>query len=165
MALRLGMDLRGTKIEIAAFDEADATVHRERVAAPHGDYDATLTAIAGLVGRAESRLGRRGSVGLGIPGTLSPATGLVKGANSVWLIGRPLDRDLATLLGRPVRLANDANCFALSEATDGAGAGCAVVFSAILGTCVGGGVAIDGRVLTGANAIAGGEWGKIPCPA
>ena len=163
MALRIGVDLGGTKIEIAAFDEAGRGVLRERVPAPQDDYGATLRAIVDLVAGAESRLGRRGSVGIGIPGTLSPATGLVKNANSVWLTGHALDRDLADLLGRPVRLANDANCFALSEATDGAAAGMDIVFGAILGTGVGGGAAIGGRVLTGANAVAG-EWGHNPLP-
>ena len=164
MALRIGVDLGGTKIEIAAFDETASAVLRERIPAPKGDYRATLRAIADLIHGVEARLGRRGSVGIGIPGTLSPATGLVKNANSVWLIGRPLDADLAALLSRPVRLANDANCFALSEATDGAAAGYDPVFGAILGTGVGGGVVTGGRVLTGANAVAG-EWGHNPLPA
>lgn len=164
MALRLGVDLGGTKIEIAAFDETGAAVLRERMRAPRDDYGATLRAIVDLVLGVEARLGRRGSVGIGIPGTLSPATGLIKNANSVWLIGRALDADLAALLSRPVRLANDANCFALSEATDGAAAGQEIVFGAILGTGVGAGVVVGGRVLTGANAVAG-EWGHNPLPA
>ncbi len=131
---------------------------------PRDDYDATVTAIAELVARIERDAGARGTVGVGIPGTISPATGLVKNANSTWLIGRPLGQDLPRLLDRPVRFANDANCFALSEATDGAAAGARVVFGVILGTGVGGGIVIDGRVIVGANAIAG-EWGHNPLPA
>jgi fructokinase len=133
------------------------------VATPRDDYEATLAAIASLVEDLESTLGARGTVGVGIPGAISPATGLVKNANSVWLIGRPLDRDLSARLGRPVRTANDANCFALSEATDGAGRGARVVFGVIVGTGTGGGVAVDGSVLVGPNAVAG-EWGHNPLP-
>jgi len=161
--MRIGVDLGGTKIEIAALDRDGAFAVRERQASPVGDYDATVRAIRELVLAAEAKLGLACTVGIGIPGAISPATGLVKNANSTWLNGRPLDRDLATTLGRSVRIANDANCFALSEAIDGAGHGKRVVFGVILGTGVGGGIAVDGRVLTGPNAIAG-EWGHNPLP-
>ncbi|MFN3461381.1 MAG: ROK family protein [Oceanibaculum sp.] len=162
--MRIGIDLGGTKIEIAALDAADgAVLARERIATPRGDYHATIAAIRDLVAGVEARLGRRGTVGIGIPGAISPATGLVKNANSTWLIGRPFDRDLETALGRPVRLANDANCFALSEAVDGSAAGAGIMFGVILGTGVGGGIVVNGRVLTGANAISG-EWGHNPLP-
>jgi len=160
---RIGVDLGGTKIEAAAIDR-DGQVHaRRRVATPVGDYDATIAAVAALVRGLEAELGSRLTVGVGIPGTAIPGTGLIKNANSIWLIGRPLGRDLQTALGRPVRLANDANCFALSEASDGAATGCANVFGVILGTGVGGGVVIGGRIVVGANAIAG-EWGHNPLP-
>src|SRR5438067_5284769 len=162
--MRIGIDLGGTKIEGLAVD-ADGTERlRRRIAAPRGDYDRTLTAVADLVRAIEHDAGARGSVGIGIPGAVSPATDLIKNANSTWLIGRPLAADLARMLDRPVRLANDANCFALSEATDGAGAGAAVVFGVILGTGTGAGLVVDGRVLVGANAIAG-EWGHNPLPS
>jgi fructokinase len=161
--MRIGIDLGGTKTEIVALGEDGGELLRERVATPQGDYAATLAAIAGLVGAAEARLGARGSVGIGIPGAESRATGLVKNANSTWLIGKPLRRDLEQALGRPVRIMNDANCFALSEATDGAAAGAEVVFGVILGTGVGGGIVVRGQVLTGINAIAG-EWGHNPMP-
>lgn len=156
--MRLGVDLGGTKIEIVALGEGGEELLRERTATPQGDYAATVAAVATLVAAAEAKLGRRGSVGVGIPGAESRVGGLVKNANSTCLIGRPLRQDLAQALGREVRLANDANCFALSEAVDGAGAGAAVVFGVILGTGVGGGIVVEGRVLAGANAIAG-EWG------
>jgi fructokinase len=161
--MRIGVDLGGTKIEIAALTPDGAFVHRERHASPVGDYAATVRAIRDLVATAEGKLGYTCTLGIGIPGTISPATGLVKNANSTWLNGRPLDRDLAEALNREVRIANDANCFALSEATDGAGKGKRVVFGVILGTGVGGGIVIDGKVLTGPNAIAG-EWGHNPLP-
>jgi fructokinase len=161
--MRIGVDLGGTKIEIAALGPDGAFALRERTAAPVGDYEATVRTIHGLVAAAETKLARRCSVGIGIPGAISPVTGLVKNANSTWLNGRPLDRDLAAALGREVRIANDANCFALSEATDGAGQGKRVVFGVILGTGVGGGVVVDGKALTGPNAIAG-EWGHNPMP-
>ena len=137
---------------------------RRRIAAPRGDYRDTLDAVRGLVGEIEQDLGVSGTVGVGIPGSVSPATGLIKNSNSTWLNGRPFTDDLARLLDRQVRFANDANCFALSEATDGAAAGARIVFGVIIGTGTGGGVVIDGRVLTGANAI-GGEWGHNPLPA
>ncbi|MFQ5783823.1 MAG: ROK family protein [Alphaproteobacteria bacterium] len=161
--MRIGVDLGGTKIEAIALDAAGEALARRRIATPRGDYDGTVAAIVGLVGDIESGLGMRGSVGIGIPGAESRATGLIKNANSVWLIGRPFARDLAAALGRPVRIANDANCFALSEAADGAAAGVSTVFGVILGTGVGGGVVIDGRVHTGINAVAG-EWGHNPLP-
>jgi fructokinase len=163
---RLGVDLGGTKIEIVALDAAGREQLRLRVPSPRDDYGATLAAIAALVADAERRLDvvpGMASVGVGTPGSLSRTTGLLRGANSVWLNGRPLARDLEATLSRPVRMTNDANCFALSEATDGAGAGAAVVFGAILGTGVGGGIVLGGRVLIGANAIAG-EWGHNPLP-
>ncbi|MCS6853777.1 MAG: ROK family protein [Elioraea sp.] len=160
--IRLGIDLGGTKTEIIALDERGAERFRRRTATP-GDYDGVVRLIAELVAAADRETGARGSVGIGMPGCLSPATGLVKGANSTFLNGRPFDRDLAEALGRPVRIANDANCFALSEATDGAAAGARVVFGVILGTGCGGGVVVDGRVLTGPHAIAG-EWGHTPLP-
>ena len=161
--MRIGIDLGGTKIEIIALSQAGEILARERRPTPMGDYDATVAAISELVAGVEAQCGRTGTVGVGIPGAADPATGLVKNANSVWLIGRPFERDLAQSLGRPVRIANDANCFTLSEATDGAAAGAAVVFGAILGTGVGGGIAVDGSTITGVNAIAG-EWGHNPLP-
>lgn len=161
--MRLGIDLGGTKIEIVALADDGAELLRRRVAAPRGEYMDTVMAIAALVEGVEGELGQRGSVGIGIPGAESRATGLIKNANSTWLIGKPLRRDLRALLQRDVRLANDANCFALSEAVDGAAAGAEVVFGVILGTGVGGGIVVAGRVLAGANAIAG-EWGHNRLP-
>jgi fructokinase len=160
---RLGVDVGGTKIEAIALAPDGTEQARLRVPTPRGDYAATLAAIADLVARVAVDADPGDPVGVGIPGTLSPATGLVKNANTVWLNGQPLDRDLARALGRPVRVANDANCFAVSEARDGAGAGARTVFGVILGTGVGGGVVVDGRVLAGANAVAG-EWGHNPLP-
>ena len=163
---RIGVDLGGTKIEAIALDGEGAELLRRRVAAPRGDYAATLATIAALVAAVEEGAGIApglASVGVGTPGSRSPRTGLLRGSNSVWLNGRPIREDLEARLGRPVAVANDANCFALSEATDGAGAGAAVVFGVILGTGVGGGVVIDGRALAGRNAIAG-EWGHNPLP-
>jgi fructokinase len=161
----LGIDLGGTKIEIAALAPDDGRfLLRERVATPREGYDAVLDAIAQLVHAAERRLGAAGlPLGIGIPGCLSPASGRVKGANSTALNGRAFDRDLEALLQRTVRIQNDANCLAVSEAVDGAGAGARVVFAAILGTGVGAGIAIDGRAWKGANGIAG-EWGHNPAP-
>jgi fructokinase len=161
--MRLGVDVGGSKIEIIALGDDGSVLLRERVPTPQGDYMATVMAVAGLVEVAEQKLGARGSVGVGIPGTESRTSGLIKNANSTCLIGMPLRRDLQALLQREVRLANDANCFALSEAADGAGAGLQTVFGVILGTGVGGGIVVDGKVLTGANAIAG-EWGHNPMP-
>jgi len=161
--LRLGLDLGGTKTEIAALNAEGQIVYRERVASPRGDYPATLETIRNLVLSAEVELGAKGTVGLAMPGAISPATGLVKNANSTWLNGKPFDRDLEQALERPVRLANDANCFALSEAVDGAGADARVVFGVIAGTGIGGGIVVDRKLLTGPNAIAG-EWGHNPLP-
>lgn len=163
MSLRIGIDLGGTKIEAVAFGADGSERFRRRVVSPRGDYDGTVAAIARLVADAQDACGEQGTVGVGMPGTISPASGLVKNANSTWLNGRPLHTDLERALGRPVRLANDANCFALSEATDGAAAGADVVFGVILGTGTGGGVVISGRTLIGANAI-GGEWGHNALP-
>jgi fructokinase len=160
---RIGIDLGGTKTEGAAIDVSGTVRVRQRVATPANDYAATIDAIIALIGAIEQAIGAAAPVGIGIPGAVSPLTGLVKNANSTWLIGRPLQRDLEMALGRPVRLANDANCFALSEATDGAGAGMGTVFGVILGTGVGGGIAIGGRIVVGVNAIAG-EWGHNPLP-
>jgi fructokinase len=161
---RLGVDLGGTKIEIAALDR-DGTIRlRRRMPTPRDDYPATVAAIAALVDAAERELGGQGSVGIGIPGTISALTGRVKNANSTWLNHRPLREDLNAALGREVRIQNDANCLAVSEAADGAGAGAEVVFAAILGTGVGAGIAVHGRPLSGANGIAG-EWGHVPLPA
>ena len=156
--MRIGVDLGGTKIEAIALEGA-REVFRKRVATPRGDYDATLAAVAALV----NDIGK-GSVGIGIPGALSRVTGLVKNANSTWLIGKPLKQDLERVLGREIKVENDANCFALSEAVDGAGKGAGVVFGVILGTGVGGGIVVDGKVLVGPNAIAG-EWGHNPLPS
>ncbi len=160
---RIGIDLGGTKTEGAAIDGMGSVRARRRIATPAGDYRATVAAIAAIVAAIEQELGQLASVGIGMPGAISPATGLVKNANSTWLIGRPLQRDLEAALARPVRLANDANCFALSEAVDGAAAGCKTVFGAILGTGVGGGIVVGAKLLDGANAIAG-EWGHNPLP-
>ena len=159
---RIGIDLGGTKIECIALDRTGQEAMRQRIATPKG-YRATLDSISALVGEAEQKWGGRASVGIGIPGVISPVTGLVKNANSTWLIGKSFDRDLAEALGRTVRLANDADCFALSEAKDGAAAGAPVVFGVILGTGVGGGIVINGQLGTGPNAIAG-EWGHNPLP-
>ena len=159
---RIGIDLGGTKIEALALDAAGVECFRRRVPTPRGDYHRTMEAIAELVADAE-RVAGESTVGLGIPGAVSPATGLIKNANSVWLNGRPLRADLERRLGREVRLANDANCFALSEAVDGAAAGARVVFGVIIGTGTGGGIVVDRQVLGGANAI-GGEWGHNPLP-
>jgi fructokinase len=158
MEVRLGIDLGGTKTEIVALEADGREILRRRVATPQQDYQATVATIAALVEAAERQLGRRGTVGVGIPGAESRVTGLVKNANSTWLIGQPLRLDLQALLQRPVRVENDANCFALSEARDGAAMGAEVVFGVILGTGVGGGIVVRGQTLTGANAIAG-EWG------
>jgi len=159
--MRIGIDLGGTKIEGIAIDENGVELARLRVPTPRGSYADIVQAIAGLVTDVELSVGEKGSVGVGIPGAMSPATGLVKNANTTELIGHPLDKDLSQALGREVRVANDANCFVLSEATDGAGTGGQVVFGVILGTGVGGGITVDGRLLTGAHAIAG-EWGHNP---
>jgi fructokinase len=161
--MRIGIDLGGTKIEGAALAPDGAFAARLRVPTPACDYDGTIRAVVTLVERLQALAGLARSVGVGIPGAISPASGLVKNANATWLIGRPLGRDLAAALGRPVRVANDANCFAVSEAADGAAAGAAVVFGVILGTGVGGGLVVGGRPLQGTNSIAG-EWGHNPLP-
>lgn len=164
--MKLGIDLGGTKIEIIALDNQGVELLRQRVPTPQGDYSATLHAIENLVRSAESELGQRGSVGIGTPGTISKATGLLKNSNSVHLNGKPVFQDLESLLQRKVMISNDANCFALSEATDGAASGASVVFGVIIGTGVGAGIVVNGRVLTGPNGIAG-EWGhnSLPWPA
>jgi len=161
--VRIGIDLGGTKIEGLALSDDGRELARRRVATPRGEYDATVDAVVSIVAALESEVGGRGTVGVGMPGAISPASGVVKNANSTWLIGRPFAEDLGAALGRPVRLANDANCFALSEAIDGAGAGAEVVFGVILGTGTGGGVVVRRHVLTGPNAVAG-EWGHNALP-
>jgi fructokinase len=163
MTLSIGIDLGGTKIELAALDASGREVYRRRVPTPQGDYAATVRAVSGLVLEFESHAKKTATVGIGIPGALSRVTGLVKNANSTCLIGHDLKGDLEKSLGREIRIANDANCFALSEAVDGAGKGAAVVFGVILGTGVGAGIVVNGEVLTGPNAIAG-EWGHNPLP-
>jgi fructokinase len=160
--MRIGIDLGGTKIEAIALDDRGCEQFRNRVPSPRGDYDGTIEAVRSLIADAERAAGPA-SVGIGIPGAISPATGLIKNANSTWLNGRPLAQDLESRLGRPIRLANDANCLALSEAADGAAAGQSVVFGVIIGTGTGGGIVVDGRIVVGANAI-GGEWGHNPLP-
>ncbi|GAA0249708.1 Fructokinase [Methylorubrum aminovorans] len=163
-ALRIGIDLGGTKIAGIVLDADGATRAESRVPTPRGNYEGTLDAIAGLVAALERQAGTAGaSVGVGMPGAISRATGLIKNANSLWLNGRPFAEDLAARLGRPVRVENDANCLAVSEAVDGAGAGEAIVWAIILGTGVGSGIALQGQALTGRNAIAG-EWGHNPLP-
>jgi fructokinase len=161
--MRIGIDLGGTKIEALAIDNQGVELARHRIDTPRDDYDATILAMAGLVRRLEEEIGSVGTVGAGIPGSISRITGLVKNSNSTWLNGRPLDKDLTAALGREVRIANDANCLAVSEAIDGAAAGKHVVFGVILGTGCGGGVAIGGRVHEGPNGVAG-EWGHNPLP-
>ncbi len=161
--MRIGIDIGGTKIELAALDDRGAVVLRERTPTPSGDYDATLDAIATLCTAAERRLDCHARVGIATPGALSLRDGRMKNANSTCLNGRPLKQDLERRLAREVRMANDANCFALSEAVDGAGKGASIVFGVILGTGVGGGIVAHGRILEGANAIAG-EWGHNPLP-
>ncbi|MDE3105822.1 MAG: fructokinase [Acidobacteriota bacterium] len=160
--MRIGIDLGGTKIEGLAIDASGTELVRFRVDTPRF-YQGTLDAIKGVVDRIEAETGQRGTVGAGIPGSISAKTGLVKNANSTWLNGQPLQRDLAALLGREVRIANDANCLVVSEATDGAAAGKAVVFGVIVGTGCGGGLAVHGQVHNGPNGVAG-EWGHNPLP-
>ncbi|HEX3572846.1 MAG TPA: ROK family protein [Acidobacteriaceae bacterium] len=167
--IRIGIDLGGTKIEGLAMDEAGTELARLRIPTPQHDYQATVQAIAEVVGDLERRIDgiasdrEKPSVGVGIPGTIVRATGLVKNANSTWLNGQPLEHDLAATLGRPVRCANDANCLAVSEATDGAAAGAELEFAVILGTGCGGGVALNGKVHIGPNGVSG-EWGHNPLP-
>ena len=163
--LRIGIDLGGTKIEGLALASDGSDRARQRIPAPQDDYEATVWAIADLVTALEAAAGATApaTVGIGMPGSISPATGRVQNANSIWLNGRPLGVDIERRLGRPVRLANDANCFAVSEATDGAGAGARSVFGVILGTGCGGGLVVDGRLFDGPRGI-GGEWGHNPLP-
>jgi fructokinase len=161
--MRIGVDLGGTKIEALALDDDGRELRRVRVPTPQQDYPGTVAVIGGLVRELESQTSARGTVGVGIPGTIVAATGLVKNANSTWLIGRPLERDLSEALGREVRCANDANCFTISEATDGAAVGYGVVFGVILGTGCGGGIVVHRRIHAGPNGLAG-EWGHTPLP-
>ena len=161
--MRIGVDLGGTKIEIIALGDDGATALRRRVQTPVADYAGTIRTIAELVQGVQSQIGTSATVGMATPGALSPQSGLLRNSNSVVLNGKPLDQDIISALGQPVRLENDANCLAISEAADGAGAGSRVVFGAILGTGVGGGMVVDGKILTGLNRI-GGEWGHNPLP-
>jgi fructokinase len=161
--MRIGVDLGGTKVEALAMDDGGQELQRIRVATPKGDYDGTVAAIVSLVRELETARGERGTVGVGIPGTIVAATGLVKNANSTWLNGRPFEHDLSVALEREVRCANDANCFAVSEAVDGAGRGFGIVFGVIIGTGCGGGIAIQGKVGAGPNGLRG-EWGHTPLP-
>src|SRR5246500_2990634 len=161
--IRIGVDLGGTKIEFVALEPDGREAHRHRVSTPRNDYDGTVRAIKEGVEKIEAELHRCATVGVGIPGTISQITHTVKNANSTWMNGRPFDRDLSIALGREVRCANDANCLAVSEATDGSGAGHHIVFAVILGTGCGGGIAVDGRVQNGHNGVAGG-WGHTTLP-
>lgn len=161
--MRIGIDLGGTKVEVIALAESGETLFRHRVPTPRDDYQQTLDAIVGLVRLAEEKTGEQGTVGIGIPGTLSPYTRLVKNANSTWLNGQPLDKDLQKMLNREVRIANDANCLAVSEVVDGAAAGKQTVFAVIIGTGCGAGVALNGQAHIGGNGNAG-EWGHNPLP-
>ena len=162
--LRIGIDLGGTKTEAVLMGPGSAILARERLPTPHEDYQGQIATIAELVRRMETAAGRAGlPVGIGHPGAISPATGRIKNANSICLNGRPLQQDIEAVLGRAVRMANDADCLAVSEAADGAAAGASTVFAAILGTGVGGGIVVHGRLLSGPNAIAG-EWGHNPLP-
>ena len=161
--MRIGIDLGGTKIEGIALDNSGVELFRQRIDTPQGDYHATVDAINTLVQLLEADTQQSGTVGIGIPGAISPATDLVKNANSTWLIGKPLRNDLEQVLSRPVRIANDANCFVVSEASDGAASGANVVFGVIIGTGTGGGIYVRDKEVTGSNAIAG-EWGHNPLP-
>jgi fructokinase len=161
--IRIGVDLGGTKIEVIALGSNREELFRHRIATPQGDYKNTIQAMVDLVLMAESKLGKKGTIGIGTPGAISRDTGFLKNSNSTCLIGKPIRQDLEELLGRPVLLSNDANCFALSEMVDGAALGAGIVFGVIVGTGTGGGVVVNGKILTGANAIAG-EWGHNPLP-
>lgn len=162
--MRIGIDFGGTKTEIIALDARNGKeLYRQRIPTARDDYDVTVKTICDLINRAEKALGRKATIGIGIPGSISRDTGTVKNANSTWINGKPLSLDLEKMLGRPVRVQNDANCFAVSEATDGAGEGARVVFGVIIGTGCGGGVVVDGKPLDGINGI-GGEWGHNPLP-
>lgn len=160
---RIGIDLGGTKIEGVALGPGEAVLSSRRVRSPRDSYEATIEAITSLVHALEAEAGTEGSIGIGVPGSISPVTGLSQGSNSTWLNGRPLKADIELKLGRAIRMANDANCFALSEAHDGAGAGAWSVFGIIVGTGCGGGIVLGGRLVDGPNAI-GGEWGHNPLP-
>ncbi len=162
--MRLGVDVGGTKIEAVALNDEGRELARQRCATPQHDYGATLKAIKALVRNLEKKTGQSGTVGIGMPGAIDARTGFIKNSNSTWLNGRPMDKDLEQLLKRPVRLQNDANCFALSEAVDGAGQGFETIFGVIIGTGCGGGLVVRGALLSGANLIAG-EWGHNPLPA
>ncbi|MBD5657059.1 MAG: ROK family protein, partial [Candidatus Eremiobacteraeota bacterium] len=161
--MHIGIDLGGTKIEIAAFASDEATLVRRRIATPASDYEAIVDAVGTLVEGVERELGTSGTVGIGTPGSTSPATGKIRNANSTVMIGKPFRHDVERRLGREIRIANDADCLALSEAGDGAAAGAATVFGVIIGSGVGGGIVVDGRLLPGRNGIAG-EWGHNPMP-
>ncbi len=161
--LRIGVDVGGTKIAAVALTGHGAVAGSARLATPKNDYDATVEAICSAIAEAEGQAGAQGTVGIGIPGSISPGSGTVQNSNSTWVNGKPFDRDVAARLGRPVRMANDANCFALSEAVDGAGAGARSVFGVILGTGVGGGLVYDGELVNGPRGT-GGEWGHNPLP-
>ncbi|MBP3403981.1 MAG: ROK family protein [Alphaproteobacteria bacterium] len=163
MTLRFGIDLGGTKTEIAALRQNSSEIIYKRRISTERTYEGVIRSICSLVSTAEKELNETGTVGIGLPGALSPATGLIKNANSTWLNGKPFDKDLVQAMGRPIRLANDADCLALSEATDGAGADKDIVWGVILGTGVGSGIVVNGRLLQGANAICG-EWGHNPQP-
>jgi len=163
MSIRIGVDLGGTKIEIIALDVEGHTLIRERRPTPNTDYEASIRATVDLINDVEKRIGAQGTIGVAIPGAISLATGRIKNSNTLCLIGQAFEDDLVTALKRPVRLSNDANCFTLSEAVDGAAQGAEVVFGVILGTGVGGGITVHGKVITGVNAIAG-EWGHNPLP-
>ncbi|WP_310619818.1 ROK family protein [Flexibacterium corallicola] len=161
--MRLGIDWGGTKLEIIALSDDGTELYRKRVATPQNDYDGCIRAVMNLVEIAENETGQTGTLGLGIPGSISPSSGLVKNANSTWLNGNPLDKDLEAALGRRVRVQNDANCLAVSEATDGAGVGFKVVHAIVIGTGCGTGISMEGKPLIGANGISG-EWGSTPIP-
>ena len=161
--LKIGINLGGTKIELVALSDEGQELRRTRVSTPRGDYEGTLQALAAPVRTAEDALGERGTIGIGTSGAISSATGLLRNSNSTWLNGRPLLRDLTRRLHRDVRIANDANCFALSEATDGAGAGYCVLFGVIVGPGVGAGIVVDRKLISGPNHIAG-EWRHNPLP-
>ncbi|WP_068088772.1 ROK family protein [Polycladidibacter stylochi] len=161
--LKLGIDWGGTKLEIIALSSHGEELFRKRVPTPKGDYNQAIAEVCGLVEAAESYCKAEGTLGLGIPGSISPSSGLVKNANTTWLNGKPLDKDLAQALSREVRIQNDANCMAVSEATDGAGAGFHVVHAIIIGTGCGSGIVVGGKVLRGANGISG-EWGSTSLP-
>jgi len=163
LRVRIGIDWGGTKIEALAMDAQAQELCRVRIPTPRHDYEGSIRAAVELVASIEREVGPTGPIGVGIPGTIVPATGLVKNANSTWLNGRPLEKDLSVALGREVRCVNDANCLAVSEAVDGAAAGQSVVFAAILGTGCGAGIALDGRMHSGPNGLAG-EWGHNPLP-